>query len=452
MGIEVYVDTAVTVPVNICALIDDGDFKTREESVAYNASGMDLSWNFVTPAGVVTNTAVTPTTSGDYDWSHAGNGMYKIEIPASGGASINNDTEGYGWFSGVASGVLPWTGPVITFKPQVLIDSLVIGSDKLQVDAQEWLGQTIAAVDTNGYPKVTIKDGTGQGEIATTSGKVDGVVLADAVTSVNGMSAAALKDFFDTDSTTDYSSAVAGSVVKEIADNAGGGSPPSASDIADEVETRTIAGVTTVGTVNALANNSVTAAALASDAVTEIQSGLATASALSTAQTAINDIPTNAELATALAGADDAVLSAIAALNNLSQSDVRSAVGMASPDLDTQLDAIVEAIEHYEFELVPAFTSTAGTTLRLIGLVKSSGQRVNVYSVDGTATCALAVREHGAGSDLFTITATTVDANGTFELSKSSPGFTADRLYRYTATVVISGDTYTFESAFPNFA
>jgi hypothetical protein len=51
--------------------------------------------------------------------------------------------------------------------------------------------------------------------------------------------------------------------------------------------------------------------------VSQIQSGLAT-------QTSVNDLPTNAELATALAAADDAVLAAIAALNNLSAAQVNA--------------------------------------------------------------------------------------------------------------------------------
>lgn len=111
------VDTAVTVPVNRQALIDDGDFKTREESVTYNQAGLDLLWNFVTPAGVMTQTAVTPTdTGGVYDWTNVGNGMYKIEIPASGGGTINNATEGFGWFTGFATGILPWVGPICGFR------------------------------------------------------------------------------------------------------------------------------------------------------------------------------------------------------------------------------------------------------------------------------------------------------------------------------------------------
>lgn len=118
-------DAALTeVPVNIMPLIDSGDFVTVEDAVAYNASGMDLRWNFVTSAGAYTSTAVTPTTSGDYDWTHQGDGMYSIEIPATGGASINNDTEGYGWFVGKATGVYPWRGPVIGFRASGLNDLL----------------------------------------------------------------------------------------------------------------------------------------------------------------------------------------------------------------------------------------------------------------------------------------------------------------------------------------
>jgi hypothetical protein len=137
-----------------------------------------------------------------------------------------------------------------------------------------------------------------------------------------------------------------------------GGSAPTVDEIADEVETRTIAAVTTV---NGLAANTLTASALAADAVTEIwAAGTRTLTAgtnivlakgtgvtgfndLSAAQvntkadtalsdydpptraeltsdvnsvlTAVGDVPTNAELATALAAADDAILTAIGLLS-----------------------------------------------------------------------------------------------------------------------------------------
>lgn len=126
------VDTAVVVLANVLPLTDDTDFKTIETAVAYNAAGMDLKWNFVTTAGVASQTAVTPTSAGVYDWTHLGGGMYSIEIPASGGASINNNTEGYGWFTGVATGVLLWGSPIYTFGPANSVNSLVAGSDSLQ--------------------------------------------------------------------------------------------------------------------------------------------------------------------------------------------------------------------------------------------------------------------------------------------------------------------------------
>lgn len=120
------VDIALSeVPVNVMPLLDDTDFKSRETSVAYNAAGMDLVWNFVTTGGAFTQTAVTPTTAGDYDWTHQGDGMYTIEIPASGGASINNDTEGFGWFTGLVTGVLPWRGPTIGFRAAALNNLLI---------------------------------------------------------------------------------------------------------------------------------------------------------------------------------------------------------------------------------------------------------------------------------------------------------------------------------------
>lgn len=131
----VNVNIAVILPVNVLALVDDTDFKTIETAVAYNAAGMALQWNFETPAGVLTHVDVTPTTSGVYDWQNMGRGMYGIEMPASGGASVNNDTVGAGWFTGSATGVLAWRGPVIIFRLAAINDALLAGTEFLPVDA-----------------------------------------------------------------------------------------------------------------------------------------------------------------------------------------------------------------------------------------------------------------------------------------------------------------------------
>ena len=241
------VDAALTeVPVNILPLIDDTDFKTIEDAVAYNAAGMALYWHFVTTAGAYTLTAVTPTTAGNYDWTDQGAaGIYTIEIPASGGASINNDTEGFGWFTGVATGILPWRGPTIGFRAAALNNAMIDGGDVLDVNVTEWLGTAAATptvagvpetdvthwngtaipeVDTAGYPKVTIKDGTGTGELDIASG----VVLAKDHTGEALATAAAL-DIVDN------------LVDTEIATLVAYGAPPTTAAIANAVHTTVMA-------------------------------------------------------------------------------------------------------------------------------------------------------------------------------------------------------------------
>ncbi|GAF89470.1 unnamed protein product, partial [marine sediment metagenome] len=111
------VDAALAeVPVNLMPLTSDTDFKTIDEGIAFGESGMTLFWHFTTTAGATSVKAVTPTTGGDYDWAHKDHGMYTIEIPASGGGDINNDSEGFGYFTGVCDSVLPWRGPTIGFR------------------------------------------------------------------------------------------------------------------------------------------------------------------------------------------------------------------------------------------------------------------------------------------------------------------------------------------------
>lgn len=92
-------------------------------------------------------------------------------------------------------------------------------------------------------------------------------------------------------------------------------------------------------TAAAIAPDAIGASELAADAVAEIQSGLSTLTAagvraavgLASANldTQLDALPTNAELATALGTADDAVLAAIAALNDLSSAGAQAAAAAA---------------------------------------------------------------------------------------------------------------------------
>lgn len=179
------VDAALAeVPVNVLPLLDDTDFKTIEGAVAYNAAGMALRWHFVTTAGAYTVASVTPTTGGNYDWTDQGDsGIYTIEIPASGGASINNDTEGFGWFTGVATGVLPWRGPIIGFRRAALNDMFIDGSTA-STNLEDFF-------DGTGYAGGTAKLGVNLVQI-----------LGTTLTETAGQIAAAFKQFFDVASPT----------------------------------------------------------------------------------------------------------------------------------------------------------------------------------------------------------------------------------------------------------
>jgi hypothetical protein len=74
----------------------------------------------------------------------------------------------------------------------------------------------------------------------------------------------------------------------------------------------------------------------------QVEAAVATASALATAQTSIDDLPTNAELATALGTADDAVLTAI---NDLpTNAELATALGTADDAVLTAVAGVLTAI------------------------------------------------------------------------------------------------------------
>lgn len=103
-----------------------------------------------------------------------------------------------------------------------------------------------------------------------------------------------------------------------------------------------------------------------------------------------------------------------------------------------------------DLEFNAAFTTTAGSEVRLTAALTRDGSRVPLETYAPAATLAVAVREWGASVDLFTVAATVVNAVGTFELNKLTPGYTADRVYKYTFTLVENGNTWTFVKVAPN--
>lgn len=312
------VDTALSeVPVNAIPLTDSTDFVTLETAVAHNAAGMSLEWHFVTTGGAYTVTSVTPTTGGAYDWAHQGKGMYTIEIPASGGASINNDAEGFGYFVGSVTGVLPFRGPTICFRAAGLNNLLI---DDAHSATRGLAGTALPAAAADAAGGLPISDAGG----LDLDGRLDAAVSSRASqTSVN-----TIDDFLDTEI-----AAILAAVDTEIAailadtnelqtDWVDGGrldlildaraSQTSVDDLPTNAE---------LATSQAAADDATLAAIAGLNNLSSAQAQTAAAAALSA-----YDPPTHAELTTALAAADDAVLAAIAALNNLSAAGVNAEV------------------------------------------------------------------------------------------------------------------------------
>ncbi|RWO29578.1 MAG: hypothetical protein EOS10_22295 [Mesorhizobium sp.] len=155
---------------------------------------------------------------------------------------------------------------------------------------------------------------------ALVSGRIDASVgaMAAAVLTATAIAADAITD---AKVASDVTIASVTGAVGSVSGNVGGNVTGSVGSVA-------AGGITAAS----FAADSITAAKLAADVTTELQAGLATASSVATLQTSVDDLPTNAELATALAGADDATLAAIAALNNLSAAQVNAEVDTAIAD------------------------------------------------------------------------------------------------------------------------
>jgi hypothetical protein len=133
------VDTAVVVEVG--PLIDDTDFKSLEEAIAYNETNMDVDL-LKKSATSLTKTDITLTSGGTSDWTHKGSGVYEVEI-----TQAQNDTEGSLRLVGLCDGVLPFESPVYTVVPQVVYNALVAGSDKLEVDVNQVGGTAVPETD-----------------------------------------------------------------------------------------------------------------------------------------------------------------------------------------------------------------------------------------------------------------------------------------------------------------
>jgi len=109
----------------------------------------------------------------------------------------------------------------------------------------------------------------------------------------------------------------------------GGNGFESGKDYCIYISTGTVGGVSVVGEVVATFSVEKSAAYAVVNSGTHGNAALKTIIDTKASQTSVDDLPTNAELSTALAAADDAVLAAIAGLNDLSAAGAQVAAEAA---------------------------------------------------------------------------------------------------------------------------
>jgi hypothetical protein len=159
------------------------------------------------------------------------------------------------------------------------------------VNVSGWNGTAVASPHTAGYPVVTVKDGTGTGEIDTTSG---GVLVA--AFAANSITAAAIADSAIDANTFAAGAITAAAIADGAIDAAGAITAAAIADGAIDAATFAAGAITAA----AIATDAIDNDAIAANAVTEIQSGLATSASIS----ALNNLSAaqvNAEVVDALA-------------------------------------------------------------------------------------------------------------------------------------------------------
>lgn len=157
--------------------LDATDGVTAETGLTIAQADIQIS----KAGGAFAQTSASPTTTHDAD------GWYQCPLTAT-----DTGTVGALTVQIVMAGALPvWHDFMVL--PANVYDSLVGGTDLLDVSVAQWLGTAcatptvagvpevdpthwngtaVASPDTAGYPKVTIKSGTGTGEISLSSGRV----------------------------------------------------------------------------------------------------------------------------------------------------------------------------------------------------------------------------------------------------------------------------------------
>ena len=113
--------------------------------------------------------------------THEENGFYEVTLDAT-----DTDTIGLLRLAVFESGALPVWEDFHVLAANVYDSLFGAATDKLDVNVEEWNTTAVPAEHTAGYPIVTVKDGTGTGEINTNAGAIALVDLVTTLTTYTG--------------------------------------------------------------------------------------------------------------------------------------------------------------------------------------------------------------------------------------------------------------------------
>lgn len=213
---------AGTADVSVVIRIVDSTDGTPETGVVFNTAGIDLQYRRegeASTAIVEATLAALTTAHTDGGFLHIGNGYYRLDLPdaacATGvtGVLIHGTVTGmvvigqyiqltaYDPFDTVRLGLTALPNAAAEAAGGLYTRGTGAGqinqpaNGLIDVNVENWNTTAVPAEHTAGYPIVTIKDGTGTGEINTNAGAIALVDLvtttstATAVTTVNGLAA-----------------------------------------------------------------------------------------------------------------------------------------------------------------------------------------------------------------------------------------------------------------------
>lgn len=144
-------------------IVDSAD-GTPETGVTSATAGLDLEYvrNRAAAADLTeSDLAAVDSAHSDGGIKHVGNGVYRVDLPD---AACATGVDGV-LVTGTAT-------DMVVIPARIQLTGFDLQTATQAVNVTTWSGTAVATPDTAGYPKVTIKDGTGTGEIDTTSGGV----------------------------------------------------------------------------------------------------------------------------------------------------------------------------------------------------------------------------------------------------------------------------------------